>query len=154
MANPIPEGYHAITPYLCVKGAASALEFYKRALGATEILRMPHPDGRIAHAEIKIGAAIIMLADEFPEMGVRSPKSLGGTPVTLHMYVQDVDTLVAKATAEGLKVLRPVEDQFYGDRGGKFEDPFGHNWWIATHKEDVAPEELAKRAAAAASSSQ
>jgi PhnB protein len=95
-----------------------------------------------------------MLADEFPEMGVRSPKSLGGTPVTLHMYVQDVDTLVAKATAEGLKVLRPVEDQFYGDRGGKFEDPFGHHWWIATHKEDVAPEELAKRAAAAASSSQ
>jgi PhnB protein len=149
MANPIPEGYPGITPYLCIKGAASAIDFYKRALGATETMRMPHSDGRIAHAEIKIGSATIMLADDFPEMGVRSPKSLGGTPVTLHMYVQDVDALVTKATAEGLKVLRPVEDQFYGDRGGKFEDPFGHHWWIATHKEDVAPEELAKRAAAA-----
>jgi PhnB protein len=152
MANPIPEGYHAITPYLCIKGAASAIEFYKRALGATETMRMPHPDGRVAHAELKIGSAVIMLADEFPEMGVLSPKTIGGTPVTLHMYVQDVDTLVTKATAEGLKVLRPVQDQFYGDRGGKFEDPFGHHWWIATHKEDVAPEEMAKRAAAAVSS--
>ena len=151
MANPIPEGYHAITPYLCIKGAASAIEFYKRALGATETMRMPHPDGRVAHAELKIGSAIIMLADEFPEMGVLSPKTIGGTPVTLHMYVQDVDTLVTKATAEGLKVLRPVQDQFYGDRGGKFEDPYGHHWWIATHKEDVAPEEMAKRAAAATS---
>jgi PhnB protein len=151
MANPIPEGYHAITPYLCIKGAASAIEFYKRALGATETMRMPHPDGRVAHAELKIGAAIIMLADEFPEMGVLSPTTIGGTPVTLHMYVQDVDSLVTKATAEGLKVLRPVQDQFYGDRGGKFEDPYGHHWWIATHKEDVAPEEMAKRAAAATS---
>jgi PhnB protein len=151
MTNPIPEGYHAITPYLCIKGAAGAIEFYKRALGATETMRMPHPDGRVAHAELKIGTAIIMLADEFPEMGVVSPKTLGGTPVTLHMYVQDVDTLVTKATAEGLKVLRPVQDQFYGDRGGKFEDPYGHHWWIATHKEDVAPEEMAKRAAAATS---
>jgi PhnB protein len=151
MVNPIPEGYHAITPYLCIKGAASAIEFYKRALGATETMRMPHPDGRVAHAELKIGTAKIMLADEFPEMGVLSPTTIGGTPVTLHMYVQDVDALVTKATAEGLKVLRPVQDQFYGDRGGKFEDPYGHHWWIATHKEDVAPEELAKRAAAASS---
>jgi PhnB protein len=151
MVNPIPEGYHAITPYLCIKGAASAIEFYKRALGATETMRMPHPDGRVAHAELKIGTAKIMLADEFPEMGVLSPTTIGGTPVTLHMYVQDVDALVTKATAEGLKVLRPVQDQFYGDRGGKFEDPYGHHWWIATHKEDVAPEEMAKRAAAATS---
>jgi PhnB protein len=151
MVNPIPEGYHAITPYLCIKGAASAIEFYKRALGATETMRMPHPDGRVAHAELKIGSAKIMLADEFPEMGVLSPTTIGGTPVTLHMYVQDVDALVTKATAEGLKVLRPVQDQFYGDRGGKFEDPYGHHWWIATHKEDVAPEEMAKRAAAATS---
>jgi PhnB protein len=151
MVNPIPEGYHAITPYLCIKGAASAIEFYKRALGATETMRMPHPDGRVAHAELKIGSAKIMLADEFPEMGVLSPTTIGGTPVTLHMYVQDVDALVTKATAEGLKVLRPVQDQFYGDRGGKFEDPYGHHWWIATHKEDVAPDEMAKRAAAATS---
>jgi PhnB protein len=148
--RPIPEGYHSITPYLIVTGAASAVEFYKHAFGARELLRIPHPDGRIGHAELQIGDSRIMLADEFPEMGARSPMSLGGTPVGIQLYVDDVDTVVARALAAGAKMIRPVKDQFYGDRSGTLNDPFGHQWTISTHKEDVSPAELQKRAAAAA----
>ena len=147
--RPIPEGYHTATPYLIVKGAASAIEFYKKAFGATELLRMVQADGRVGHAEIKIGDSPIMLADEFPEMGARGPQSLGGSPVSILLYVEDVDALFSRAVAAGAKVLRPVQDQFYGDRSGGVTDPFGHLWYIATHKEDVSPEELKKRAAAA-----
>jgi PhnB protein len=147
--QPIPEGYHTATPYLIVKGAASAIEFYKKAFGATELLRMVQADGRIGHAEIKIGDSPIMLADEFPEMGARGPQSLGGSPVSILLHVEDVDALFSQAVAAGAKVLRPVQDQFYGDRSGGVTDPFGHLWYIATHKEDVSPEELKKRAAAA-----
>lgn len=145
----IPEGYHTVTPYLIIKGAADAIEFYKKALGATEVLRMPQPDGRIGHAEIQIGDSFVMLADEFPEMNNRGPKSLGGSPVTIHLYVDDVDAVAKKALAAGAKELTPVKDQFYGDRAGKFEDPFGHIWYISTHKEDLSPEEIGKRAKAA-----
>jgi PhnB protein len=148
-AKPIPEGYHTATPYLIIKDAAQAIEFYKKAFGATEVVRFPQPDGRIGHAEIKIGDSHIMLADEFPEMGARSPQSIGGTPVSILLYVEDVDAQAKLAVAAGAKVVRPVKDQFYGDRSGSFEDPFGHEWHIATHVEDVAPEEMHKRAAAA-----
>jgi PhnB protein len=148
-SRPIPEGYHTATPYLIVKGAAGAIEFYKKAFGATELLRMAQPDGKIGHAEIKIGDSPIMLADEFPEMGARSPQSLGGSPVSILLYVEDVDRVFNQAVAAGAKVARPVKDEFYGDRIGGVTDPFGHQWYIATHKEDVAPEELKKRAAAA-----
>lgn len=148
--RPIPEGYHSITPYLIVTGAASAIEFYKHAFGAKEVLRIPHPDGRIAHAELQMGDSRIMLADEFPEMGARSPMSLGGTPVSVLLYVEDVDEVTKRALAAGAKMLRPVKDRFYGDRTGTLSDPFGHQWTIATHKEDVSPEEMQKRAAAAA----
>lgn len=147
--KPIPEGYHTATPYLIIKGASKALDFYKKAFGATELLRMPQPDGRIGHAEIKIGDSPIMLADEFPEMGARSPQALGGSPVSIMLYVDDVDSFSKQAVAAGMKVVRPVKDQFYGDRSGSFEDPFGHQWHISTHVEDVAPGELQKRAAAA-----
>jgi PhnB protein len=147
--KPIPEGYHTATPYLIIKDAAKAIEFYKEAFGAKEMMRMSQPDGRIGHAEIKIGDSPIMLADEFPEMGARSPQSLGGSPVSILLYVEDVDAFAKQAVAAGTKVVRPVKDQFYGDRSGSFEDPFGHQWHIATHVEDVAPEEMHKRAAAA-----
>lgn len=147
--NPIPTGYKGATPYLCVNGALNAIDFYKQAFGATETMRLADPtSGKIGHAEIIIGEAPIMLADEFPEMGFRSPQSLGGSPVGIHLYVEDVDALVNQAVAAGAKVVRPVEDKFYGDRAGQLEDPFGHVWYIATHKEDVAPEEIEKRAAA------
>ncbi|CAN5353012.1 Dot/Icm type IV secretion system effector PhnB [soil metagenome] len=146
--NPIPEGYKGATPYLCVNGAASAIDFYKQAFGAMETMRIADPSGKIGHAEIKIGEAPIMLADEFPDMGFRSPQAFGGSPVTIHLYVADVDTLFSQAVAAGAKAVEPVEDKFYGDRAGKLEDPFGHVWYIATHKEDVAPEEVQKRAAA------
>lgn len=146
--KPIPDGYHSVTPYLCVKNGARAIDFYKKAFGAKESMRLGDPSGKIGHAEIKIGDAPIMLSDEFPDTGVRSPQSLGGSPVTIHLYTKDVDALAKRAIAAGAKVLRPVEDQFYGDRGGKLEDPFGHVWWIATHKEDVSPKEMKKRAAA------
>ena len=146
--KPIPEGYHTATPYLIIKDAAKAIEFYKKAFGAKEMMRMSQPDARIGHAEIKIGDSPIMLADEFPEMGARSPQSLGGSPVSILLYVEDVDAFAQQAVAAGTKVVRPVKDQFYGDRSGSFEDPFGHQWHIATHVEDVAPEELHKRAAA------
>jgi len=146
--KPIPEGYHTATPYLIIKGAARAIEFYKKAFGATELMRMAQPDGRIGHAEIRIGNSPIMLADEVPEMGHRSPQSLGGSPVSILLYVEDVDALFSQAVAAGAKVERPVKDQFYGDRTGGVTDPFGHVWYIATHKEDVSPEEMKKRAAA------
>jgi len=144
----IPEGYEGATPYLIIKGAANALEFYKRAFGATEIMRIPAPGGTVGHAEIKIGKAIIMLADEFPDMNCKSPQSYGGTPVSIMVYVQDVDAFVKRAVAAGAKELRPVEDKFYGDRAGSLEDPFGHQWHFATHVEDVPPDELTKRAEA------
>jgi len=143
--NPIPEGFQGATPYLCCKGAANALAFYKQAFGAVEVMRLAEPGGRVGHAEIKIGAALLMLSDEYPEMGVRSPQSLGGSPVGIHLYVEDVDTVAAQAVAAGAKLLRPVADQFYGDRSGTLEDPFGHRWFIATHKEDLSPEEVQQR---------
>ena len=148
--KPIPDGYHAITPYLVISGAAAAIDFYKRAFGATEVLRMPDPSGqKIGHAELKIGDASFMLADEYPDMGHRSPASLGGTPVSMLVYVENVDQVVAQALAAGATELRPVADQFYGDRVGMVADPFGHVWSIATHVEDVPSDELLLRAAAA-----
>ena len=144
-AKPIPEGYHTATPYLIVNQGAQALEFYKQAFGATEVMRFPGPAGKIMHAEIQIGDSHIMLADEFPEMGFRSPQAYGGSPVSIMLYVENVDALASRATAAGAKVLRPVQDQFYGDRSGTFTDPFGHVWTLATHKEDVSPEEMQKR---------
>ena len=149
-AKPIPEGYHSVTPYLIVKGAARAIEFYKQAFGATEKGRMAQPDGRIGHAEIQIGDSCIMLADEFPERNIVGPESLGGTPVMIHIYVEDVDAVAKQAVAAGAKEVLPVQDQFYGDRSGMFTDPFGHKWNISTHKEDLTAEEIGKRAAAAA----
>jgi len=134
---------------LIIKDAARAIEFYKKAFGATELMRMAQPDGRIGHAEIRIGDSPIMLADEFPEMGHRSPQSLGGSPVSILLYVEDVDALFNQAVSAGAKVQKPVQDQFYGDRIGGVTDPFGHVWYIATHKEEVSPEEMRKRAAAA-----
>ena len=146
--RPIPEGYEQVTPYLIINGAARAIEFYKQAFGATEVLRLAQPDGRVGHAEIRIRRAPIMLADEFPEMGLRAPHALGGSPVTMHLYVEDVDALAARAVAAGATVKRPLQDQFYGDRSVTLEDPFGHVWSFATHTEDVSPEEMRKRAAA------
>lgn len=147
--KPIPDGYPAVMPYLHVDGANAAIEFYTSVLGATERMRMDAPGGRIGHAELQIGDAVVMLADEFPDMGVRGPKSLGGSAVTIHAYVDDVDAVFARAIEAGATEVRPVEDQFYGDRSGQFEDPFGHRWSIASHVEDVPPEEMQKRAAAA-----
>jgi PhnB protein len=148
-AKPIPDGYHAITPYLIVDGAARAIEFYKAAFGATELFRFPTPEGRIGHAELRIGDSVVMLADEAPEHGARSPGRVGGTPVTLMLYTEGVDKVVDRAVTHGATLKRPVADQFYGDRTGTIEDPFGHQWHIATHIEDVSPEELQRRAAAA-----
>ena len=146
--KPIPDGYPTATPYLTIRNAASAIDFYKQAFGATETMRMTAPDGKVGHAEIKIGNSPIMLSDEYPDMGARSPDSIGGSPVMIHLYVEDVDALVNQAIAAGATLLAPVADQFYGDRSGKLADPFGHVWWIATHKEDVAPDELRERAEA------
>jgi PhnB protein len=146
--KPIPDGYHTITPYLSVKGAADAIEFYKKAFGATEVMRLAQPDGRVGHTELQIGESRVMLADEFPEMNFRSPDSIGGTPVHLHMYVENVDAVVSQAVAAGAKLVRPVQDQFYGDRLGTVADPYGHVWHVSTHKEDLSIEELRKRAAA------
>jgi PhnB protein len=148
--QPIPEDYPQVTPYLCVDGASAAIEFYGRVLGTTERLRMQTPAGTVSHAELQLGDALIMLADEFPELGVRSPKAFGGSPVTLSVYVEDVDAVFERAVRAGAKVLRPLEDQFYGDRSGQFEDPFGHRWSVATRVEDVSPEEMARRADEAA----
>jgi PhnB protein len=147
--KPIPNGYHTVTPYLVVKDAASAIDFYKKAFGATELFRMAGPHGRVMHAEIKIGNSPIMMADECPEMRTRSPQSVGGSPVSMYLYVEDVDALFSQAVAAGAKVTRPVKDQFYGDRSGGLEDPFGHVWYVATHKEDVPPEEIHRRFEAA-----
>jgi len=142
----IPEGYHTVTPYLVVKNAAEAIEFYKRAFGASELLRMDGPDGTVGHAEIRIGDSPVMLADEYPDMGFRSPQSLGGAAVSLVVYVENVDEVFQRAVAAGAKELRPVKDQFYGDRSGTVEDPFGHVWTVSTHMEDVSHEEMRRRA--------
>jgi PhnB protein len=142
----IPDGYHSVTPYLIVKGGAEAINFYKRAFGAVEQMRMASPDGRIGHAEIKIGDSVIMLADEHPESGHRSPQSLGGAGVSLMVYVDQVDEVFKQAVASGAKELRPLKNQFYGDRSGTLQDPFGHQWTLATHIEDVAPDEMRRRA--------
>ena len=147
-AKPIPEGHEGVTPYLICKNAEEAIDFYKRAFGAEEILRLGKPGERIGHCEMKIGKAFFMLADEFPEMGGISPQSIGGTPVSLYVYVEDVDGFTGKAVREGLKVIRPVAYQFYGDRSGYFEDPFGHKWGFATHVEDLTPEQMDERAKA------
>ena len=146
--KPVPEGYPRVTPYMIVDGAADAIDFYTDVFGATERMRMDSPDGRIGHAELQLGDSVIMLADEFPEIGAQSPKRVGGTPVTLTIYVDKVDDVVAKAVKKGAKELQPVENKFYGDRSGSLEDPFGHQWHFATHVEDVPPDEMAKRAEA------
>jgi len=139
------DGYSDITPYLIVKGASHAIEFYKKAFGATEILRSEMPDGKIGHAELTIGDSKIMLADEFPAMKAFAPQKYGGSPVTLHLYVKDMDAVLAAAVKLGAKLTKPAEDMFYGDRSGSLEDPFGHNWYISTHIEDVSDEETQKR---------
>ena len=142
----IPKGYNSVTPYLVIKGAAKAIDYYKNVFGATEVMRMPGPDGRIGHAELKIGDSHIMLADEFSEMGHQGPLTLGNSPVSMLLYVEDVDSTVQRAVADGAQILKPVADQFYGDRMGFIQDPFGHRWGVATHKEDVSPEEMKERA--------
>jgi PhnB protein len=147
--KPIPEAYPQVTPYLCVEGAGAAIDFYARVLGTTERMRMQTPEGTVSHAELQLGDSLIMLADEFPELGVRSPKAFGGSPVTLSVYVEDVDAVFERAQQAGATVLRPLEDQFYGDRSGQFEDPFGHRWTVASRVEDVSPEEMTRRAAEA-----
>ncbi|HEU4597822.1 MAG TPA: VOC family protein [Pyrinomonadaceae bacterium] len=141
----VPDGCHSLTPYLIVNDAARAIEFYKEAFGAEELMRFDGPDGKIGHAELKIGDSIMMLSDECEETGQRNPQTLGGTPVGLMLYVEDVDTVVGRAVSAGAKLVRPVADQFYGDRMGGVEDPFGHSWYVATHVEDVTPEELQRR---------
>jgi len=144
--KPIPEGYHSVTPYLIIKGAADAIEFYQKAFGATELFRFPAPDGKIGHAEIKIGDSPIMLADEFAEMGYKGPRALGGSPVSLMIYLEDVDTVFNRAVEAGASVKEAVQDKFYGDRTGTLTDPFGHVWHVSTHKEDVSMEEMEERA--------
>ena len=143
--RPIPEGYHAITPYLVVKGAARAIDFYKKVFGAREKFRMDGPGGTVAHAEIEIGDSVVMLADENPQHCALSPSTVGGTPVSIMLYVEDVDRTAETLTKAGAKTLRPVQDMFYGDRSGGFEDPFGHHWHVSTHIEDVSPEEIERR---------
>jgi PhnB protein len=146
--KPIPEGYHAVTPYLIIKGADQAIEFYKQAFGAVEAFRMADPSSnKIGHAEIKMRDSHLMLADEYPEMGFLGPEAVGGSPVSLLLYVDDVDATFQNAIAAGAKAVKPVEDQFYGDRSGTLRDPFGHVWTVATHKEDVSFEEMKRRAA-------
>jgi PhnB protein len=144
--KPIPEGYHSVTPYLIINGAADAIEFYKKAFGATELFRFPAPDGKIGHAEIKIGDSPIMLADEFAEMGYKGPQALGGSPVSLMIYLEDVDTVFNRAVEAGASVKEAVQDKFYGDRTGTLTDPFGHVWHVSTHKEDISMEEMEARA--------
>ena len=146
--KPIPEGYHSVTPYLIVSGASDAIAFYKKALGAQEVMRLADPGGKVHHAEIKIGDSRIMLADEHPEIQALSPKTVGGSPVSIHLYVEDVDAAVERAVAAGAKLVRPVADQFYGDRVGGIEDPFGYRWFIATRKVDLTMDEIRRRAAA------
>jgi PhnB protein len=143
--KPIPDGHHTVAPYLAIKNAVGALEFYKKAFGATETYKLIVPDGRLGHAELRLGDSLIMLSDEFPEFGGKAPEALDGSPVSIHLYVEDVDAFVKRAVAAGAREVKPVADQFYGDRSGQLEDPYGHLWWVATHKEDVAPEEMQKR---------
>jgi PhnB protein len=149
--KPIPEGYHSVTPYLFVRSAASAIDFYKNVFGATEVVRMAGSNGKIMHAELRIGDSIVMLADENPTTGVMSPQTIGGFSVGLHVYVENVDAVIQKAVENGAKMLRPIKNQFYGDRSGSLLDPFGHMWSVATHVEDVSPEEMRKRMTAAMS---
>jgi PhnB protein len=144
--KPIPEGYHTLTPYLAVDNATEAIEFYKRAFGAKERGRMPGPNGTIAHAELQIGDSLVMLSDPFPQSSTRPPKELGGTSASIFMYVEDVDAVVEQAVDAGATVTMEVADQFWGDRFGSVSDPFGHSWSVATHVEDVPPEEMAERA--------
>jgi PhnB protein len=146
----IPDNYPRVTPYLYIDGASEAIDYYGKVLGATERGRMDGPDGKVGHAELEIGNSLIMLADEHPDMGVLGPKKVGGSPMTIHVYVEDADDVFQKAIDAGGKEIRAVENQFYGDRSGQFEDPFGHRWNVATHVEDVPPDEMAKRAAAMA----
>ena len=146
--KPIPDDYPQVMPYLHVDGAAAAIDFYGEVFGAKERMRMAGPDGKVGHCELQLGDSVIMLADEYPDMGALSPKSVGGTPVTVMVYVEDVDSVFARAVKGGAKALGQIEDKFYGDRSGEFEDPFGHRWSVATHVEDVPPDEMAKRAAA------
>jgi PhnB protein len=143
--QPVPAGHRTVTPYLTIKHATKALAFYKEGFGATEAYKLMMPDGRLGHAEIRLGDSLIMLSDEFPEYGGKAPETLGGSPVSIHLYVEDVDAFFQRALAAGAKERKPVMDQFYGDRSGQLEDPFGHLWWVATHKEDIAPAELQKR---------
>jgi PhnB protein len=145
--KPIPEGYPRVSPYLVVDGAQKAIEFYTTVLGFTERMRMPGPDGRIGHAELQLDGSVVMLADEFPEVGAKAPSAYGGSPVSLSVYVEDVDATFEKATEAGATVVRPLENQFYGDRSATIDDPFGHRWTIHTHIEDVSPDEMARRAA-------
>jgi PhnB protein len=143
--KPIPDGYHSITPYLIIKGAGAAIDYYKKAFGAVEMVRLPGPGGAVVHAEIRIGDSIIMMGEESPEMGYLGPQSAGSTPVGLMVYVPDVDTVYRRALDAGGREMRPLQDQFYGDRSGTLKDPFGHLWTIATHKEDLSPEEIDRR---------
>ena len=145
--KPIPEGYHSVTPYLCIKGASEAIEFYKSAFDATELMRIPSPDGSIGHAEIQVGDSRIMIPDESPKMDFRSPATIGWTPVHVYIYVEDADRIFAQANAAGATAMMPLEDQFWGDRTGTLVDPFGHRWYASTHKEDLTEEEIGARAA-------
>jgi PhnB protein len=144
---PIPSDRPRLGVYITVHDGAAAIDFYKQVFGAVEVDRMAEPGGRVAHAELRFGDAVLMLSDEYPEYGSKGPKAIGGSPVMLHLYVEDVDAVVARAVEAGATLDQPVEDQFYGDRGGKITDPFGHRWWVASHIEDVPPDELRRRAA-------
>ena len=145
MIQPIPAGYHTVTPYLIIKNAAAAIEFYKKAFNAIEMARMPAPNGMIGHAELKIGDSMIMLADEFPEMDAKGPETFGGSPMSIMLYVEEADKIFQQAIDAGAKILRPLENKFYGDRSGQITDPFGYVWSIATHVEDVTPAEMERR---------
>jgi PhnB protein len=146
--KPVPDGYPSLTPYLIVRDGAAAIAFYEKALGARLRLKLDAPGGRIGHAELEIGDSVVMLADEHPEIGARGPQAFGGSPVGLHLYIEEVDAVVARAVAAGATLVHPVENKFYGDRMGTIEDPFGHRWYVTTHIEDVPPNEIARRAAA------
>jgi len=146
--KPIPDGYHSVTPYLVVKGAAKALDYYQKAFGAAVLMRLDGPDGKVGHAEFKIGDSIIMIGDEVPQMGIVGPTNPGRCGVGLMIYVEDVDKVFQRAVAAGGTIQRPLADQFYGDRNGTIVDPFGHSWTVSTHKEDVSPEEIERRIAA------
>jgi PhnB protein len=143
--KPVPEGHNTVSPYLIVDGAARALDFYKKAFGATELMRFAGPDGRLGHAEVRIGDTVVMLADPHPDHGANPPGKFGGSPVSLHLYVEDVDAVVQRATAAGATIKQPIANQFYGDRNGSVEDPFGHTWHVSTHVEDVSSDELDRR---------